>query len=356
MRSPCTLPVVVASAFFFLTDAQAGAAFVSMNAGLDLSPAEVGHLTAKADKGDGDAAWRLYLCYDMARVDKSNGERWLTRAAELQNPNAEREVADEIKNGSGSFSAFGRTRSEAYLRLLEPATRTDGQACYELAASYADGRLLPVDLSRARFYYACGAKLADRMCWEALSQFCHEGKGGPRDYASAYYWIALETRCVSPDSVGGKEEWLQREEIARHLSLSELRRQWQRIDQYIDQVRAGKIAVHDTPFGKGIYYPDESKEDRGAPTNARRSIGRLCKAGVEIGRLRRTEIGVPVLTRWTAFRALLRAPPPGGRRLPAEGSGAARSQGRSQTEFGNEGREAFRSQTRSADGDIGGYR
>jgi hypothetical protein len=231
---------------------------ISGNADLDLSPSQIKELTAKADRGDGAAAWKLFLCYDLARSDKANGQLWITRAAVLQNTNAQREIASEIKDGNGSFSAFGSTRGEAYLHLLEPATRTDGQASYELATSYADGVILPVNLSLARLYYARGAALADRMCWVTLSQYYHEGKGGPRDDAEAYYWIALETRCVDPRSISGKEEWAQREEIATNLSISELKRQWARIDHYIDQVRSGKIAVYSTPFGKGEYYPDES--------------------------------------------------------------------------------------------------
>ena len=65
---------------------------------------------------------------------------------------------------------------------------------------------------------------------------------------------------ANPDSFGGKEEWAEREEIAKSLSLEQLKRQWARIDKYIDQVRAGTIIVDDTPFGKGIYFPDKSAE------------------------------------------------------------------------------------------------
>jgi hypothetical protein len=230
------------------------------NADLDLTPSEISTLSAKADKGDGGAAWRLWTCYDMARSDERNAEVWLNRAALLHNPNAERVFADAIKNHHHAPGAFGATGPEAYRSLLESAARTDGSACYELASSYAEGNPVSMDVTKARFYYAQGANLADRTCWVAFSQYLHQGKGGPRDDASAYYWIGLEPRCVHPDSIGGKEEWAEREEIAKSLTLEELKRQWVRIDKYIDQVRAGTIIVPDTPFGKGIYFPDKSSE------------------------------------------------------------------------------------------------
>jgi hypothetical protein len=117
-----------------------------------------------------------------------------------------------------------------------------------------------VNSSKARLYYGHGAQLADRMCWEQLSQFEHEGRGGPRDNAEAYYWIALETRCVDPRSIGGKQSWAQRNEIAKSLPLRELRQQWLRIDDYISRVRSEKIQVHSVPFGKGEYNPDNWQE------------------------------------------------------------------------------------------------
>jgi TPR repeat protein len=230
------------------------------NADLDLTPSEISTLAAKANKGDGDDAWRLWMCYDMARSDQQNAEVWLNRAAILHNPNAERVLADAIKNRHHSPGPFGASGAEAYLNLLESAARTDGSACYELASSYAEGDPLPMDPAKARFYYAQGASLADRTCWVAFSKYLHMGKGGRRDDPSAYYWIGLETRCVHPDSIGGKEEWAEREEIAKSLSLEELKFQWTRIDKYIDQVRAGKITVPDPPFGKGEYFPDESAQ------------------------------------------------------------------------------------------------
>jgi hypothetical protein len=129
-----------------------------------------------------------------------------------------------------------------------------------LASAYAEGYPSPPDFIEARFYYARGAELGDRMCWEKLSQYFHKGMGGDCDEASAYYWVSLETRCVDPRSIGGKEEWAEREEIAKQLPIKELKHQWERIDEYISQVRAGKISVDSVPFGKGLYYPDESKE------------------------------------------------------------------------------------------------
>jgi hypothetical protein len=233
---------------------------LNMNADLDLTPVEVSSLTHKAAKGDSAAAWKLYLCYDMARSDEKAADAWLCRAAELQNTEAQRVLASAIRERNHSPGDFGATGPEAFHNLLEHGSHTNGQACYELASAYAEGYPSPPDFIEARFYYTRGSELGDRMCWEKLSQYCQKGMGGDRDEASAYYWISLETRCVHPQSISGKESWALREEIAKQLPIEELKHQWERIDQYISQVRAGKISVDPAPFGKGEYYPDESVE------------------------------------------------------------------------------------------------
>jgi hypothetical protein len=233
---------------------------MDMNGDLDLSPSQISILADKTTKGDGDAAWRLFECYNMARSDEKNGDLWLRRAAELQNVNAERFLAILIRNGNHSPGIFGATGPEAFHKLLEQASRTDGSACYDLASAYEEGYPDLPDFAKARFYYTKGSELGDDLCWIKLSQYCDRGVGGPRDEASAYYWISLETRCVHPLSIAGKEEWAKREAIAKNLSLDELKKQWDRVDNYISQVRAGKISVDFPPFGKGLYHPDSSKE------------------------------------------------------------------------------------------------
>lgn len=213
-----------------------GGGSISLNADLDLSAKEILALTDKASKGDGNAAWRLYNCYSFARSDEKSADIWLCRAAELKNTSAERLLAEAIRERDHSPGSFGATKPEAFYKLLEQASYTDGQACYDLASAYADGYPGAPDYAKARYYYARGSELANRMCWEKLSQLCHKGWGGARDEICAYYWISLETRCVDPRSIGGKEEWAEREEIAQRLTLEELKPLWERIDQYIAKV------------------------------------------------------------------------------------------------------------------------
>jgi hypothetical protein len=234
--------------------------YVNGNSGLELSQSETTYLTDKAAKGDGSAAWRLYICYVFTRPYPPTVDMWLCRAAALGNSNGELELARAIKERHHSPEAFGTTGPEAFRKLLEHASLNNGQACYDLASACCENYLGAPDLTKARFYFERGSELGDRMCWAKYSQLCHQAVGGDRDESSAYYWISLETRCVDPRSIGGKKAWSFRNEVADTLPIEELRRQWMRIDEYISRVRAGKVFVFFVPFGKGEIKSELSDE------------------------------------------------------------------------------------------------
>jgi uncharacterized protein len=59
------------------------------NASLELSAEQIVTYTKNAQAGDAIAAWKLYLYYSIASNDQENGLRWLTKSAELDNPNAQ---------------------------------------------------------------------------------------------------------------------------------------------------------------------------------------------------------------------------------------------------------------------------
>jgi TPR repeat protein len=61
---------------------------ISANHSLNLSDREVVKMTNRANKGDGDAALRLYMHYAFAQSDSHTGIYWLEKAAESGNETA----------------------------------------------------------------------------------------------------------------------------------------------------------------------------------------------------------------------------------------------------------------------------
>ena len=230
--------------------------------GMDLSVSERTQLERKAASGDAAAAWRLYLYHSFEHHNEAAADPWLRRAAELDHPQAQRSLAYFIKVYKHSPKGFGPTAPAAVKNLLERSARTEGAACYELASAYAEGYFGSPNYSKARAYFQRGAGFNDRMCWEKLSHYYRHALGGTRDDAEAYYWISLEARCVDPRSVSGQETWLAREEIASHLSLPVLEREWERIDAFIRQVTAKKTTVDPAPFLSGTIDPELEAEGR----------------------------------------------------------------------------------------------
>ncbi len=230
--------------------------------GMDLSVSERAQLERKAASGDAAAAWRLYHYHSLEHHDETAADPWLRRAAELKHPQAQRLLAYLIKDYTHSPAGFGANVPAAVQSLLEQSAQTEGDACYELASAYAEGYFGSTNQPKARAYFQRGAKLNNRMCWKKLSHYCRHGVGGPRDDAEAYYWISLEARCVDPRSVSGQETWTAREEIATHLSLPALEREWKRIDVFIGRVAAKKITVDSAPFLSGMIDPKLEAEGR----------------------------------------------------------------------------------------------
>ncbi len=243
---------------FALADCKA-ADFPVHTHGLDLSLTERTQLEQKAALGDGEAAFRLWL-YHAIELHDDAGDPWLRRAAELKNPRGQYNLAFTIIYNKASPAGFGTNALAAVQSLLEPLAKTDGQASGLLASVYADGNICAPDYVKARACLQRAAASNYRSCWTKLSQYYRQGIGGPRDDAEAYYWIAIETMCVDPRSVGGQEEWSAREEIASHLSLPVLEREWKRIDAFMSRVTAKDFPPTDAPFGVGIYDPKAAAE------------------------------------------------------------------------------------------------
>jgi hypothetical protein len=230
--------------------------------GMDLSVSERTELERKAASGDAAAAWQLYHYYSFEHHDETAADPWLRRTAELDHPQAQRSLAYFIKDYKHSPKGFGATAPAAVKYLLERSARTEGNACNELAAAYAEGYFGAPDHTKARFYFERGAGFSHRACWEKLSHYYRHGLGGPRNNAAAYYWISLEARCVDPRSISGQETWTAREEIATHLSLPALEHEWKRIDAFMADVAAKKVTVDFAAFLSGMINPKLEAEGR----------------------------------------------------------------------------------------------
>lgn len=230
--------------------------------GMDLSDAERATLQREATGGDAAAAWRLYRYYSLEHHNETAADPWLKRAAELKHPQAQRLLAYLIKEYQHAPGGFGTNAPAAVQSLLEQSAQTEGNACYELASAYAEGYFGSPNHSKAHAYFQRGAYLHNRMCWEKLSYYYRHGLGGPRNDAAAYYWISLEARCVDPRSVSGQETWTAREEVATHLSLPLLEREWKRIDAFMADVATKKVSVDSAPFLSGMIDPKKEAEGR----------------------------------------------------------------------------------------------
>jgi len=219
--------------------------------GMDLSASDRTQLERNAANGDSEAAFRLFYYYEMVRQDVVAAHPWLRRAAELDLPEAQRTLAFYIRDYNFSYKGFGESAPVAVKNLLERSARTNYMACFELALAYEDGYFGAPDSVNARLYFERGAGLGYVHCWPKIAYYCHNGIGGPKDDASAYYWISLAASWIDAISITGQEVWRTREDIATHLSFAEIEIEWRKIDAFIAGVEANKIIIDSNRFGKG---------------------------------------------------------------------------------------------------------
>jgi len=228
-----------------------------------LRPQEYANLVEQANKGDKDAAWRIYNHYSMGlQNDAAQEEIWLRKSAKLSHHEAQRWMAYMIKENNWKPGEFGKSASVAVRSLLQASADFNSSACYELAECYETGYFGIMDLKAARMYYEKAAKLGNTMAWKRVSEYFFKGMGGGKDISGAYFWISLDALCVDPRSVGGKEIESRRQEIEKELSLAELENIWPKIDSFIQQVRRGAVKIDTPPFHEGMVAKNVSDEGR----------------------------------------------------------------------------------------------
>ena len=224
-------------------------------AGSDLTQEELKALEKKALAGDAKTAMHLWNLYTYSIRDEDTADKWLRKAAELKEPEAQRWLAHMIVKYGRSPEPFGKTPEEAVLKLLSESAQTNGPAARELGQHYYEGYFgTDRKNERAREAFRLSVSHHNSWGWELLAGMLHRGEGGDANQAVAYYYICLATQCTHPESVGGEELWVLRRKIERKLTLDQAKKVWSRVDAYIskERMRSGGRIYPPPLLGTGI--------------------------------------------------------------------------------------------------------
>jgi len=133
--------------------------YAGINSDLYLSPVEIANLSAKAEKGDGKAAYRLFKYYDYVLHDYDKGFLWLKKSGELGYVQAQHTLGftyltiSKLRDKKLAYYWFkkgaeqGDAPSIKYLnmflsdddiiRLTQLANNGDADAAYKLSEYYS---------------------------------------------------------------------------------------------------------------------------------------------------------------------------------------------------------------------------
>lgn len=224
-------------------------------AGTNLNENELEAIEKKASAGDAKAARHLWNLHTYATRDEAAADKWLRKAAELKEPEAQRWLAHIIVEYGKSPKPFGETPQEAVLNLLSESSKTNGTAARELGQRYYDGYFGTENKDmKAREAFRLSVSHHNSWSWELLARMLHRGEGGDTNQPEAYYYICLATQCTHPESGGGEELWDLRRKIEAKLTLVQAKEIWKRVDNYIAKERKRSGGRIDPPplLGTGI--------------------------------------------------------------------------------------------------------
>lgn len=207
-------------------------------AGSSLTEKELKALEQKAMAGDAQAARHLWNLHTYATRDETAADKWLRKAAELKEPEAQRWLAHMIVEYGKSPKPFGKTPQEAVLKLLSESSKTNGTAARKLGQHYYEGYFGKENKNvKAREAFRLSVSHHNSWSWKLLAGMLHRGEGGDASQPEAYYYICLATQCTHPESVGGEELWELRRKIEAKVTLVQAKRIWKRVDKYIGEER-----------------------------------------------------------------------------------------------------------------------
>ena len=181
---------------------------------------------AKAEAGDGEAAYKLFYLY-INRDEKASARFWLEKAADNGQPEAVF-WSFAIYDGDEFYGLKGRDYAKALGRLKQmQAIEGDSlYACVNLGDYYRYGYGVARDHAMAVSYYTLCADPKDNShpavtCQLSLSDMYADGLGIARDDVLAYVWYALgaEQWTRSPSKPEGGVEPLTPEMVKRLAHL-----------------------------------------------------------------------------------------------------------------------------------------
>ena len=195
----CGLIFVVIGAFFVLVG-RFEYHFVSLN------KAQLKQVTKMAQNGNGAACFCLSLYYSE-REEES--ERWLQRAADLGDPNAQYRVHDRL---------ISKDPRKA-LQLLEMAAGKGQISALEaLGKVYRDGGLVNRDARRAEFYFRKAALKGSKFSMLDLSSLLTKTYRDRDRLTEAYTWLLMASWRSNPNTPFASETVKQELAISDKIS------------------------------------------------------------------------------------------------------------------------------------------
>jgi uncharacterized protein len=160
------------------------------------------NLLALAKAGDAKSELRVAYAYysaDDPPSDLVEAAAWYRKAAE--NGDATAQFTLGLSNIYGLFGTEDHAQAEFWLhkcaehanlidlREVPGSLVTPGSPFAGLGLQYEEGKVLPLDYSRAALWYKKGAEQGDKASQLFLGVLYSDGRGVPQDYAQAAAWF-----------------------------------------------------------------------------------------------------------------------------------------------------------------------
>ena len=151
--------------------------------------------TKSAEQGDADAEWRLAGLFGAGEgvtQDNRSALYWIEKAAEDGQVQAQWTLGMNYRDGRD----VGRDQRRAFDWFMRAAKQGDVDSQVSVAQVYEEGDVVPQDYMLAATWYKKAAEHVPdwggaRVARNSLGLLYMDGRGVPRDYATAYMYFAL---------------------------------------------------------------------------------------------------------------------------------------------------------------------
>ena len=135
-------------------------------------------------------------CFLYGQREYAGAEKWLRKAAEAGEPEAQEGLGQLYHNGQ----VVEQDYAAAAAWWLKAARQGSASAQYRLGIAYERGRGVAQDYQQARDWYTKAARQGYADAQYKLAIMCHEGRGRQRDLAECHMWLTLAAAGGEPDS------------------------------------------------------------------------------------------------------------------------------------------------------------